>query len=211
MHEQQRDTPDDRALLLAMRRGSERAARDLWNRHAPAMTVHAATILSHDYAPDAVQAVFCRILQMRTRELARVDNPAAWLHSLVRNQALNMLREDRRRYRRHSASAPLRAATPNARAEFNDNAPSADALAQAVDSLPARMREAVVLRHFAGLNFDQLAVAVGVPRSTAASRYRAALSRLRQLLTPTGNDPALAHTENHPPAAPGRPAARDER
>lgn len=42
----------------------------------------------------------------------------------------------------------------------------------------------MVLRHIAGLSFDQLAAALGVPRSTASSRYDRALRTLRDAIEP---------------------------
>jgi DNA-directed RNA polymerase specialized sigma24 family protein len=40
-----------------------------------------------------------------------------------------------------------------------------------------------MLKHAGGLTFDQIALALDINRSTAASRYRAAIERLRAALT----------------------------
>ena len=47
---------------------------------------------------------------------------------------------------------------------------------------PDIQREVLVMKVWGGLSFPQIAAAVGVPHDTAASRYRYALARLRQLL-----------------------------
>ena len=52
-------------------------------------------------------------------------------------------------------------------------------------------REVLVLRHVCGLTFDQLAPATGLSRSAAASRYTAAITRLRTLLPHPDNDEQL--------------------
>ncbi|MCH8271418.1 MAG: hypothetical protein IH985_09460, partial [Planctomycetes bacterium] len=51
-------------------------------------------------------------------------------------------------------------------------------------------REVVLLRHAAGLTFDQIALALDLNRHTAASRYRAAIARLRRELA---DDNPAAH------------------
>ncbi len=48
----------------------------------------------------------------------------------------------------------------------------------AIDRLPARQREVVVLKHYGQLTFQQIADATGAPPSTVKSRLHAALTRL---------------------------------
>ena len=45
-------------------------------------------------------------------------------------------------------------------------------------------REVLILRHAAGLTFDQIATATETPRSTIATRHAAALRALHQSLAP---------------------------
>ena len=52
-------------------------------------------------------------------------------------------------------------------------------LRRAVDELPDDQREAVVLRIYGQLSFEQMAEAVGEPLPTVASRYRRALASRR--------------------------------
>ncbi len=61
--------------------------------------------------------------------------------------------------------------------------PDRDAgLAQAVQALPAPLREVVLLKIWGGLTFREIAETLGVPLQTAASRYRYALDHLRHAL-----------------------------
>ena len=53
----------------------------------------------------------------------------------------------------------------------------------ALDQLPGDQREVVVMKIWGGLTFAQIGTALGVPLSTAASRYRYALARLEQELS----------------------------
>ena len=40
----------------------------------------------------------------------------------------------------------------------------------------------LILKIWAGLSFPQMAIALGIPMNTAASRYRYALEKLREVL-----------------------------
>ncbi len=55
-------------------------------------------------------------------------------------------------------------------------------VARSLERLPDDQREAVVLRIYAGLTFEQIAAVVHAPLSTVAARYRRALEKLRPCL-----------------------------
>lgn len=168
---------EDVQFLLATRRGSDAAARELWARHANAALAAARSVLRDESAAhDAVQEVFCRILSLPDRRLRAVADVRAWLCAAARRQALNHVRgEVRRRSReRSAATAPRPAPTRN------------DAVSGAIDTLPDDLRELVLLKHAAALTFDQIAIVLSANRNTVASRYRTAMDKLRgSLAAPT--------------------------
>jgi len=55
-------------------------------------------------------------------------------------------------------------------------------LREAVLGLPARYREAVVLRHVQGFNYDEIAEVLGVPAGTAKSDVHRGLAILKENL-----------------------------
>jgi len=55
-------------------------------------------------------------------------------------------------------------------------------IARSLERLPDEQREAVVLRIYAGLTFEQIAAVIHAPLSTVAARYRRALEKLRPCL-----------------------------
>lgn len=57
-------------------------------------------------------------------------------------------------------------------------------VAAALAGLPDPLRETVTLKLWAGLTYPEIAAITGVPVPTATSRYRYALDRLRETLTP---------------------------
>jgi RNA polymerase sigma-70 factor (ECF subfamily) len=53
---------------------------------------------------------------------------------------------------------------------------------RALRRLPAEQREVILLKLSEDLTFREIAELLGLPRATAASRYRLALERLRSIL-----------------------------
>jgi RNA polymerase sigma-70 factor (ECF subfamily) len=52
----------------------------------------------------------------------------------------------------------------------------------ALARLPEEQRAVLVLKTWGGLTFPQIAAALEIPANTAASRYRYAVEKLRELL-----------------------------
>jgi RNA polymerase sigma-70 factor (ECF subfamily) len=77
------------------------------------------------------------------------------------------------------------AARPEGEPLFDGPAEQAErraAVAAALGELPDDQREVLVMRVWGGLTFPQIAAALGVPADTAASRFRYAREKLRNLL-----------------------------
>ena len=104
-------------------------------------------------------------------------HPRAWLLSAVRSAALDLRRWSRRRERREAF-----AARPDV-GEATDPL-DGEAVAAAMDRLPERQREVVVLHLWCDLTFAEAAELIGIAASTAHADYRAGLAALRNLLDP---------------------------
>lgn len=180
----------DQDLLLAVSRGSDGAARELWGRHAGRLRAFLRSLL-HGRGPvdadDILQQTFCRILETSPATLRQVQDVPAWLFQVARHIAFNSGRSEKRetaRRRRLFGRAPkatAQAATPVPR--VLDGSTHDESLARALGSLMPDMRDVVLLKHVAGLTFDQIAVATQTNRNTAASRYRTALGLLEAALS----------------------------
>ena len=112
----------------------------------------------------------------------RPDAPAeAWLHRIAINLAIN----GQRRERLQEVGAVLRRlGRPAGSADPADVAERSDLLA-ALRKLPPKQAAAIVLRHFHGYSNREIAISLGVPERTVASRLAAARARLQQLLEGT--------------------------
>lgn len=147
------------------------------DRHGPALVLLArAWVPTRADAEDVVQEAFVRFWRSRDR----ATDPTAYLFACVKRCALDWVRARGRRTRREAA-----AAKPEGESLFDGPLEQAErraAVAAALDTLPEAQREVLVMKVWGGLTFPQIADALGIPADTAASRFRYALSKLRERL-----------------------------
>jgi RNA polymerase sigma-70 factor (ECF subfamily) len=129
-------------------------------------------------AEDVVQEAFVRF--WRARE--RAADPAAYLFACVRRTALDWLRTRRRRTIREERAARPESTGDHLFVTAPERAERRAAVEAALTRVPDEQRAVLVLKVWGGLTFPQIAEALDIPANTAASRYRYALGRLRELL-----------------------------
>lgn len=138
-----------------------------------------------------VQEVFLRALA-RSRGWFGLRNPAGYLYCAARNEALSRLRK--RTVRTRAAAelmytaellAPIDGALEAAEEATRVNA--------ALLALPVEQREVVLLKLYQNMTFKEIAHVTGASQSTAASRYRYALAKLREILEA---EEAMTHGHN---------------
>jgi len=173
------DTLSDLAMLRAMHAGDDAAARWLWLAWAPRIRAFALVLGGGaQLADDITQDVFLKILKCPRAQIMQVRDVGPWLLRTARNELFNHARSEGRLRRRQLTAA-------RERAEATDAPTTPVALGEMVlwlNRLSDEHREVLVLRHVAGLTFDQIGVTLDEPRTTGASRYQAALRSLRQLM-----------------------------
>ncbi|HSF24630.1 MAG TPA: sigma-70 family RNA polymerase sigma factor [Blastocatellia bacterium] len=139
-------------------------------------------------AQDLVQETYLRAVRA-FGQLMPDSNLKSWLFAIMRNVWLNQLR--------HSRSGPrfveLDADDETGREWFssvtNDpydafiNKLKREDVRAAIDALPHRYREVVVLRDLEGFSYQQIAIIVGCPAGTVMSRLGRARERLRLVLS----------------------------
>ncbi|MGD9691026.1 MAG: RNA polymerase sigma factor [Phycisphaerales bacterium] len=180
----------DFELLLLTHGGNADAAVALWARFGPRMIALACAVLRERdtlTAQDVVQGVFVRLLALERRTIRDVKDVAAWLSRLTRNAALNHIRENSRRRARVQRATQGKVVYERGSAGMTAG-PLPPDLREALDALPDEQRDTILLKHVAGLTFDQMAHAMEENRNTIASRYRAAMAHLRRVLGEQEND-----------------------
>ena len=157
---------------------SDRLA-DLYDRFAGSLFRHAAMILAdRAAAADAVHNVF---LKLAKAGLGGDVQTLAYLRRAVRNECYSMMRS-RRRDIAVAVDAQLLELV-----EGTDARPAERlALEHALQQLPAEQREAVHLKVWEGMTFQEIADLTGEALNTVASRYRYAMEKLRAILAKRG-------------------------
>lgn len=135
-------------------------------------------------APDLCQEVFLRLYAAgaRYREEGAF---ATWVYRI----ALNVARDAARRRCDFAALGnhePPDDATPHIALCRRE---AVELVTRALGQLPEALREVLVLRHYEGLNFEEIARLTGIPASTLKSRFAVALTRLRVRLEQLGCGP----------------------
>jgi RNA polymerase sigma-70 factor (ECF subfamily) len=183
----------DRPLVEAAAQGSREAFDELVQRYQRAIVNLARAMTASDVdADDLAQEAFVRA--WRSIGAFRSESTfKTWLYGVAVN-VIRTHRVQRSRWRRLLWSAPADRDTdidPLERASVDDGIETPLAMRQFIDralaTLPEDMREAVVLRDVQGLDYREIADALGVPIGTVESRIFRARKRLRPLLEPLRN------------------------
>lgn len=127
-------------------------------------------------AEDVTALAFERLYRARSRFDRRRGTPRALLFSIARNAALDELRRRRRRDQELEPSSP---SDPQGGDPF-ERAEQRAVVLEALSGLPPREREIVLLKFHGQLSAQELALALGVSRSNAATRLHRALEHLRE-------------------------------
>jgi RNA polymerase sigma-70 factor (ECF subfamily) len=173
------DEPTDDALLAAAARGEERAFVRLVERHAGRARALALRLTRNAAdADDLVQEAFARAYAGAKRWRSEGVRFSTWLHRVLVNMAADEAR--RRTVRRTGPIAEgqeFADERPSAAAEL-ERRERAAALSKAIDALPHRQREVVVLTYGQGLSNAEAAEVL----QTTTEAVEAALTRARSAL-----------------------------
>ncbi len=179
--DQRRSRPADndwRGLFADLAAGRLTALDELYDAAAPQLYGLALWRTgSVDDAADVVQDVFVRVAEQGPK-LAKIRNPRAWLLTVTHRAAVDVTRRRRQRYAESLDEFPLLTSS-------NDDSERMLEAAQVsvlMSGLPDLHRDVIYLKHFAGCTFAEIGAIVGVPKFTAASRYRNGIQKLRKLM-----------------------------
>jgi len=162
----------DRRLVTLVREGYEAAFDEIVRRYRRPLDRFAAAIVggrSEDVTQDALSKA---LLALRGSEAEIELRP--WLYRIVRNTALNDLRDS------PPAADQLEDAGPGgpSAAEAAERREEMSELVERLRALPEPQRAAIVMRELEGLSHDEIAAALGVSGGAA----RQAIHRAREAL-----------------------------
>ena len=178
------DAHDDRSdadLLAAFGRGDRGASRTLTLRLTPRVMAHATRLLGNRAeAEDVAQEAMLRLWRQAPHWRAGEARGTTWLYRVVANLCIDRQRCARGGTLALDAVAEPPDPSPDAPARMQDRARAA-ALQAALMDLPARQRQAVVLRHIEGLANPEIAVIM----ETTTEAVESLTTRGRRALTAT--------------------------
>lgn len=156
---------------------------DLFVEHVDAMVSRARRVLGTEAdAEDAVQEVMLALLS-GPHVLASVDRVGAWLLTLARRRAIDLIRSDSRRRQRECAQGIdelfASADDPDELLRRDD---VARLVADELEQMPAPLREAFVRTALDGATFRELSEQSGEPMGTLMARKKRATDRIRERL-----------------------------
>jgi len=146
----------------------------------------------YEEAEDLTQEIFLRVF----RSLARFDRNAdlgTWLYSVSRNHCIDRYRSGRREREalvdRQTSLEEFASGRfdPHRSLEARDNRLL---LSRALQDLPIKLRDAIILRDIHGLTYQEIVVRLGLPEGTVKSRInrgRLELGRVLMALIGDGN------------------------
>ncbi|GGO99615.1 RNA polymerase sigma factor [Stakelama pacifica] len=180
----QHDT-DEQGLVEDVRSGSRTAFGRLVEPHLPRLLGLARRMLgSSEEAEDAVQTALASTWVARAK-LDPAQPVAAYLTTVTLNKCRDRLR--RRKAARFLSfglfdmDLPVAAGTPDAETEIGDRQ-TLESVSRAIERLPVKLREALVLVTIDGRSQREAAELLGVTEKTIETRIYRARQRLREKL-----------------------------
>src|SRR5687767_14053493 len=165
----------DRRLVALVRDGYENAFEEIVRRYGAMLSRFAGSIVPSHRAEDVTQDAFSKAL-LALRDTDKEIELRPWLFRIVRNTALNDLRDQ-------PAYAETLEDRPDA---LNDPAMTAERREELVElmdrlrALPEPQRAAIVMRELEGLSHEEIAAALGMSGSAARQTIYRARRALRE-------------------------------
>jgi RNA polymerase sigma factor (sigma-70 family) len=192
-------TQSDERLVDLVRAGSEPAFETIVERYRRALMRYVSRLLPPERAEDVVQQSFVNAYEAMHRDDAEL-NLRPWLYRIAHNTALNALRDRGLRHdelddRIDGVERPDQAL---------ERTQGLREVLVAVQALPDRQRDAIVLRELEGRSYEEIALALGVTDGAVRqllNRARNSLRAAAAAVTPMPLLTRLASTDSAEPVS----------
>lgn len=168
---------EESQTVEAARKGDVESFGRLYERYYAAMVWLAYSILAdRDLAEEAAQQSFA----VACEELARLRRPdkfGAWLAAICRNVACQMAKQRKRE---------VLTDDPPAVVEQSNDDSLEDVVREAIDGLPNAYREALILRYYNDMSYEQMSSVLGICRSKVKGRLFRAKRKVEEYLKRKG-------------------------
>ena len=168
----------DEDLWAATQEGEELAFEQLYRRYEATALRVASRICGPDAAEDSVQAAFLSMWRGRSTFNPSVGSLRSWILTVVRNRAIDALREARRPFHQVAEQHDSEQADPRLTDVEVAIRETGAAVREAVAELPPAQRQVIELAYFAEYSHTEIASALRVPLGTVKGRTRLAFEKL---------------------------------
>ena len=198
---------DEDLLAEYTKTGNQDAFGELVRRDERELYSYLRNILcDNQLAEDAFQATFLK-LHLNCRHFDHGRRLRPWLYTIANNQAIDLLRRNRRHKLAGLDSMKENAGTGNERHPWHDTSKSAGSdpvklvhvvedrqrIRFAMEKLPEKLSQVLILVVYQGLKYREAAEALGIPQGTLKSRMHKALQSLHKAII-TAKQRAPRHT-----------------
>lgn len=158
----------DEQLVAAIRAGSEPAVTALVQRYEPQLLGFARKTLGgrHHDAEDCVQEALLSAIRALRRHPERTIELRPWLHTIVRNRCIDLLRRPQRGADLDEQAWQLADAGPGPATRIGTRE-RLDAMIASLEALPERQRRALVMHELEGRSHSMIGQALGVGRGAS--------------------------------------------
>jgi RNA polymerase sigma factor (sigma-70 family) len=167
-------TQSDERLVDLVRAGSDPAFEAIVERYRRALMRYVARLLPAERAEDVVQQAFVKAYEAMQRDSAEL-NLRPWLYRIAHNTALNALRD---RALGHAQLDEQIDGVERPDQAF-ERVTGLRELLVAVQALPERQRDAIVLRELEGRSYEEIGAALGVTDGAVRQLLNRARNTLR--------------------------------
>jgi RNA polymerase sigma factor (sigma-70 family) len=179
------DLTDEQVVARSL--GEPEAFGVLFDRHGDDVFRFLASQMSPEAAEDATSEVFVGAFRARGTYRGQAP-PRAWLFGI----AANVARRQWRSRRRFEMAVDRLQALASYNGRLGDDPlhrreELSQTVREALESLPHNQRDALVLRAWGGLTYEEIAIVLGVRVGTVRSRINRARTALATTLTTTGD------------------------
>jgi RNA polymerase sigma-70 factor (ECF subfamily) len=183
----------DSTLVSRAAGGDERALGELYDRYgAMAYSLACAVVGEPADAEEVVAEVFAQVWRSAAGFDPARGSVAAWVATICRTRALDLVRSRKRRARVVEEAALM--SDEGESLVFAPSFESADRSAELTEAsaivrrsladLPAEQRRVIELAYFGGLSQSEIAAQLSQPLGTVKTRMRSGMEKLRQALRP---------------------------
>ena len=178
---------DDAGLARAIVDRDEQALAETYRRHGAAcFGLARRVLLDRALAEEVVQELFVRLWNRPELYEPGRGSLRSFLIAQAHGRSVDLLRAETARRRREEREARQRFAEPVDLEREVVNITEAEAVRDALASLPDGERVAIELAYFGGHTYREVATLLGQPEGTIKSRIRAGMLRLRAVLIDAG-------------------------